>query len=107
MRTRGWGYPLDNYLDFFLAGDFFAFLPSLARRAAVRTLAAAADAILARFDRSSGVIVWRLRFPPLAPISAITRRTSSLDNLTIRKIIPHRLGGGGDEATAGIDCLIA
>jgi hypothetical protein len=66
---RAGGYPLD-YSDFFRTDDFFARLAS-ANRFAVRFFAAAIDAFLARAERSSGVIVSRLRFPPFAPICAI------------------------------------
>jgi hypothetical protein len=43
---------------------FFRRFASLARRSAVRFFAAAIDAVFARAERSSGVIVSRLRFPP-------------------------------------------
>jgi hypothetical protein len=49
------------------------------RFAAVRFLAAARDAFLARAERSSDVIVTRLRLPPLEPSWAITWLTMSRD----------------------------
>ncbi len=47
---------------------------SPASRFSVRFAAAASDAFLARADRSSGVMVTRLRFPPFDPIAAIASR---------------------------------
>lgn len=65
---------------FCVRGYFFA--ATLAVFAAVRFLAAAKDALLARADRSSAVMVSRLRFPPifppLRPISRITWEMRSL-----------------------------
>ncbi len=53
----------------------FCFFPaSPARRSAVRFFAAAADAFFARAERSAGVMVTRLRFPPFEPIAAIAFR---------------------------------
>ena len=63
-----------------IAGYTFRSLASLARRAAVRVLAAASEAFLARAERSSGVIVSKLRLPPFAPIWAIACLSSALDN---------------------------
>src|ERR1043166_8693732 len=51
-----------------LALLFLARLASAARRFSVRFFAAASDAILARAERSSGVMVSRLRLPPFEPI---------------------------------------
>ncbi len=60
---------------------------SRASRSAVRFFAAAVAAFLARADRSSGVIVSRLRlppiFPPLRPISRITSEISFLLNMQL------------------------
>src|ERR1700722_7367047 len=67
-----------------IAGHFFSrFRPSLARRSAVRFFAAAVAAFFARADRSSAVIVSRLRLPPLEPIAAIACRMRSRDNLAM------------------------
>ena len=56
-------------------------LASLARRLSVRFLAAASDAFFALAERSSGVIVCRLRLPPilppLLPISRMISRNSA------------------------------
>ena len=60
----GWGRPLclrGALCDKSLAEA------SLARRSAVRFAAATMDAFLARSDRSSAVIVSRLRLPPILP----------------------------------------
>jgi hypothetical protein len=55
---------------------------SLANRAAVRFFAAAMAAFFARADRSSGVMVSRLRLPPIlppfAPISRMISRKMAL-----------------------------
>ena len=64
---------------------------SLARRAAVRFSAAAMDAFVARAERSSAVMVSRLRFPPilppLRPISVMTWDIRSLFSmLHLRRI---------------------
>jgi hypothetical protein len=87
-RTTGVGYPLDNYFDFPLPGDFFALLRSAAIRFSVRFFAAASDAILARAERSSADIVTRLLFPPifppLRPSSAMISESSALFSLFIQ-----------------------
>ena len=57
-----------RFLGVFAAGARFA-ARSLARRAAVRFWAAAADAFFARADRSSGVMVSRLLLPPILDLS--------------------------------------
>jgi len=54
---------------------------SAARRFAVRFFAAASDAFFARADRSSAVIVERLRLPPFDPIAAIACLSSAGVNL--------------------------
>src|SRR5260370_12695883 len=55
----------------------FAALRSRAKRSAVRFFAAARDAFLARAERSSAVIVSRLRLPPiLPPLLPISRMIS-------------------------------
>lgn len=86
--------PLDNSRTSY-AFAFFAFLlaRSLANRSAVRFFAAALDAFFARADRSSAVMVSRLRFPPFAPIAPITCRIRSRDiRLPMHLMIqPHRL----------------
>src|SRR5215831_10904954 len=64
---------------------------SRARRSAVRFAAAAVDAFLARAERSSGVIVSRLRLPPilppLLPISRMISRNSVFVFLSIHFIL--------------------
>ena len=74
-HTTEVGHPLDNYLLPF-AGDFVARFLSAANRFSVRFFAAASDAIFARAERSSDVIVSRLRLPPiLPPLRPISRMT--------------------------------
>jgi hypothetical protein len=72
-------------------GDFFArSARSRARRAAVRLRAAASDAFLARAERSSGVIVSRLRLPPiLPPLRPISRMISENSALVFLSIEPY------------------
>jgi len=79
------GYPLNNTKSRALMHvhlRFFAFF-SRSRRSAVRFLAAAVAAIFARAERSSGVIVSRLRLPPLEPIAAIACRRRARVSLAI------------------------
>jgi hypothetical protein len=63
--------PLPAFFVIFFAGLVFAVD---ARRFSVRFFAAASDAFFARAERSSGVMVSRLRLPPREPMAAIARR---------------------------------
>ena len=79
-------------MDYFVRVRLFALAArSRSRRSAVRFAAAAIDAVLARAERSSGVIVSRLRFPPifppLLPISRIISRNRALVFLSIHFIL--------------------
>src|SRR5580700_4631048 len=66
--------------------NYFRFaLRSLAKRSAVLFFAAAIAAFLALAERSSGVMVSRLRLPPFEPIAAIACRSSSRDNLAMEQ----------------------
>jgi hypothetical protein len=71
----GLTYPRQARMADILVANHLRF-PSLARRTLVRFLAAAIEAFLARAERSAGVIVSRLRlppiFPPFRPISRMT-----------------------------------
>ena len=73
------GYPLNNAGSRAPIRNHLRFLTFLSRsrRSAVRFFAAAVAAIFARAERSSGVMVSRLRLPPLEPIAAIACRIRS------------------------------
>ena len=75
------------------AAPFFAGFAARSRssRSAVRFAAAASDAFLARADRCSGVMVSRLRLPPilppLLPISRMISENSAFVFLSIHSIL--------------------
>jgi hypothetical protein len=78
--TDVWEITMIRYSDVWEGAQCFGIvflLRSRVSRASVRFFAAASDAFFARAERSSGVMVSRLRLPPREPMSAITCRTKS------------------------------
>ena len=73
----------------------------------MRFLAAARDATFARAERSSALMVLRLRFPPFDPIARIALRIISRVSFAILASVSQRLGGFENSLQLGLDGLSA